>query len=620
MSLIVGITFGMPCWEAIREDPAEALRPTSGSIATDRHGEAFLPLSKNTSLSSLEYKDLPRYMVDALVAREDSRFWSHWGVDVIGFARALATNVASLRFKQGASTLTMQLVEHSYERSQKGAINRIQNKVFEWIMSFRVEYYAKNKFTERSKGKQAILASYCNRVGFGHGTGGLVEAAKYYFKKKPHELTLGECAHLAGLLRAPTANSAYRNLENALLARDAVIARMLQLNLITDKQAKNAHFYVTTSPKAPDRKGDGFTIEMVRRELSKLEKTGLIPQNIDEQGNTEVVLTLDADFQHRVTGLVRSELSHIEQKPDFNRSGGQLEGAAVVLENATGAILAIVGGRDYSQQMFNCAVDGSREIASAIKPLIFANYVDLKPKPTQWRISNDVLGKTEAAGMQGNYNPHETSLLPTGKYSISDAIAYSSNRASLRAGAFIGWNRWNALIQQLHLTPSTLPKSTDIWIGSFPVSPLSAAKAYATIARCGSIPDPHLIAEVRQRELGLNRSLYVHHNQTNSIFSPLSCSVVHRGMLKVLSHGTASRYAKPRKNESIAGKTGTSSDIADVWFVGYTDTVTIAVWIGFHNNRNPIVRRGDAASIAYPLFEKIVRNLPEKFPAVVETH
>ncbi len=618
-SFNAGIGFGLPLCQAMLEDPAKALHPTTGAIATDRKGEPFLPLSEDNTLASLEYKDLPRFMVDALVAREDSRFWTHWGVDLIGFARAVVANLASLRFKEGASTLTMQLVEHSYTRSQKGAINRVQNKVFEWIMAFRVEYYASHVFSSKSKGKQAILASYCNRVGFGHGTGGLIEAARYYFKKEPHELSLGECAHLAGLLRAPTANSAYRNLENARLARDAVIARMLQLKMITEGQANSAHFYVTSNPKVPNRKGDGFTFELIRREITKLKKTGLIPQDIDETSTTEVILTIDADFHRKVTNLVRDELYHIEQRPEFNKGGGTLEGAAVVLENATGAILAIVGGRNYYQQMFNCAVDGKREIASVVKPLIFANYIDLNPKPNQWRISNEALGKNEASGLQGNYHPHETGLLPTGKHSIIDAIAYSSNRASLRAGSIIGWNRWNTLLQQLHLTPSSLPKSTDTWIGSFPVSPISAAAAYATIARCGTMPEPYLIAEVRKRESGLNRPLYIHKNQSHSIFSPLSCSVVHRGMVKVLSHGTASLNAKPMANGSIAGKTGTSSDIADVWFVGYTDTLTIAVWIGFHNNRNPIVRRGDAASLAYPLFEKIVRSSPEKFPAAVNS-
>jgi penicillin-binding protein 1A len=615
---IVGFLAGEPFWDALSRDPALAIRPPASVTLLNRDQRLYMALSDGRVSRRVAYDELPDYMVKAVLAREDSRYWTHFGVDLKGFARAFVTNLKSGRVRQGGSTITMQLVQHVYGRPEGNLLASLQEKVFEAVMAIRIELWASNEFKDRRAGKEALLTNYLNVVSFGHGTRGLAEAAYHQFNgKKPAEMTLGECAYMAGLLRAPSKNSAYINEENARLARDKIRDRLTALNWITPKEAENMNFYVGSHPKRPQQPGDGFTREVARKEISRLTAEGKVPKDLESLPGVEVVMTLDMEFQTQAQRVLREEIQSLERSPGYGGKPGELDGAVVVFDHSTGGALALVGGRDFTRRQFNCALQGKRTIASTIKPFVFASYLEAKGLAGDAMLPNTPLVRRMVGNLPGNLEPRETSQLSSGRsHRLTDGLAFSSNRMTLQAGAATGWPAWQSNAEKLGLWQNGMVSSTDAWLGACEVSPWQATAAFMTLARGGSCVTPHVISEVRQRQGKTLTRIWQERPTPVLIFQPATMATIHEGLRQVLLKGTASGKGRSfaLKVPSVAGKTGTSDDVSDAWFIGYTDSMTIGVWIGFPEGRKAISKHGDGATIAYPVFERIVKSAPGSFP------
>ncbi|MGZ5504486.1 MAG: transglycosylase domain-containing protein, partial [Chthoniobacterales bacterium] len=309
--------------------------------------------------------------LDALIAREDTRFYKHGGLDMRGVLRALVRNIASSSVKQGASTITQQLARNSLPLGGRN----LRRKMLEAMVALRIE---------RQFNKQQILELYVNRIYFGSGCYGIETASQAYFGKNASKLNLSEAALLAGLIRSPNRFSPLKNPEGATLQRNAVLDRMLELKKISAGQAREAKVTrVTSNPKRLPQIQENYAMEAVQRDLSLL----LSPDQIDF-GGLYIYTTLDPTVQHAAEQALESHLSKVERQQNFRHpakanyhppTDGEdsampyLEGAVVVIDNNSGGVRALVGGRDYAQSKFNRAIaPANRQVGSAFKPFVYA--------------------------------------------------------------------------------------------------------------------------------------------------------------------------------------------------------------------------------------------------------
>lgn len=601
-----------PFLKSRNADPARAITPELQIRLLDKKEELYMTWPERGWRDSLKYTDFNPYMVKAAIAREDQRFFSHNGTDWIGVTRAMVKNIRTCSIQQGGSTITAQLVELSYGYPDDGTVNRIRSKIFELFMTRKVETFATAEAGSKRGGKELILAAYLNRVEFGFQTVGIGEGAYFHFGKKPVELTLGESAYLAGLIRAPYGNNAYRDEENAKAARDAVIQNMLDLGMISKAEADKATFYVLKKPNRIRRKGDGFTSSAVRKELQYLEKRGWIQADKIYNSATKIVLTCDFELQNRMKNALDEGIRRVERLPKYRHQQGILQGAAIAIENETGGILASVGGRSFDILSYDCALEGSRPAGSTLKAFGFACWMDAKGKGSQNLLSNLPLSSTELIGVKNwevNPSPHETGKLSCGNHSVWEGLAYSSNRMAQRAFLEAGTANWNRLFRAVGLSRSPLPPSSKVWLGTIDVRPVDLAAAYAVFPNGGLYKEPYLIEKI----VSNGKVVFQRPQSGTQVLSRHACIETIAALREVLRVGTASSYGGKEliAHHDVAGKTGTCDRVTDVWFVGFSSEITIAVWMGIAEGSIPIVSGESGGSLAFPVWKKVMEDLPQ---------
>lgn len=611
--LLIGFLLlaGDPLWKVATSDPAWAFEPDAQAMLLDRHNEVLVTWPEYGDRRPVEPSELSDDMVHAVLAREDQRFFKHPGIDPVGLGRAASADLKARRIVQGGSTLTMQLVERVYDYPQHSDLQKIRAKIFELLMAPRIELHALTKHGDFADAKDAVLAAYLSRVEYGHRTVGLREAAHFYFKKKPEQLSLGESAYLAGLIRGPSVNNAYRSPENARLARDAVIANMEKLEFISSARADQVSFYVDSEPGRKSRIGDGFTSAAVRRELDELASAGEIPTDYLGSDRLLVYLGLDPGLQETAETALFSQLRSIESRRGFRAKRGELQGAVVAIDNASGSILATVGGRDFDRLSYDCAQQARRTVASAVKPFVYASLFETAGFSAEDSLSNSGLSEIEAAGFSGPRFPRETTALSERDHPLWKGLAYSSNRMTLRAGVSGNFAAWTRLLSRTGLVDEAPRRDTASWLGSFEVKPVDLAAAYAVFPRGGHYTSPYL---VRRVELD-GSTIYRAEPESRRVLSTTACNEVTASLRNVLRVGTASAYGGESfaKKFSVAGKTGTSDGVGDAWFVGYSSDVTVAVWIGFPDGGRTILEGGTGGNLAFPVWKEIMEKLPNDF-------
>lgn len=603
---------GSPLWWFIKSNPDWAFEAGADALLVGRDDQLYLTWPEYGDRRPVFYDDLPGHLVNAVKAREDQRFHEHPGIDFKGLARAAVVDFREKRIVQGGSTVTMQLVERVYGYPQNTNLQKVRAKIFELIMAPRLELHSWLKHRDREEGKNAVMAAYLSRVEFGHRTVGVREAAHCYFGKDVNKLTLGESAYLAGLIRGPSVNNAYRSPENAREARDAVISNMERLDLITPAQADRVHFYVGATPLRKGRKGDGFVSAAVRREMDELVKEGAIPSDYLKSNRLKVYLGCDPELEKVARTELLKRLKQIESRKSFNGARGALQGGVVVVDNESGMILASIGGRDFDRLSYDCALQGNRAVASAGKPFIYAALMEKERLTARDEISNAGLTEAEAGKVEGLMFPRETKALEEGVHPLWKGLAYSSNRMTLRAGAMAGQLPWHRLLRETGLIGGEpLPATTASWLGTYGVRPVDLAAAYAIFPRGGFYTEPYLIRRV---EID-GRTIFRQRPKSRRVLSTRTCNEITTSLREVVRVGTASSYGGKQLAGSVpvAGKTGTSDEVCDAWFVGYSSAVTAVVWIGFPEGNRTILEGETGGSLAFPVWKGIMENLPDEY-------
>jgi penicillin-binding protein 1A len=586
--------------------PGRLVVPRKRARILDRRGNLYTHFGSEQI--DVDYDDLPQHLVHALLAREDSRFFEHDGVCWWGFGRAVVVNVIKRDIKQGASTFTMQLVEKAYQLPQGGKWNRWQSKFTEWTLASRGEEALEAEVGSKAEAKKRILAAYLNRVEFGHGTVGIGSAARFYFTKQVKDLTLGESAMLAGLLRATSANSPYVNSDNARAARDAVIARMLKKGWISEKDAKSAKFLAVSNPSAPRPKHNGYLPAAIKREINALIKAGELPADFWKHEDLVVHSTLDLWAQEILDSEISAGCSRIDGKARSSDKD-RLEGGALLLNNEGGEILALVGGQNFQRQQYDLALMSERQAASIVKPFVYGTYVEAGGSMSD-RCSNGSLTPTECRAL-GGWNPANASCLPVDIHPLKTGLAYSDNYMTIRVGLHVGLPSLRETFARAGLIPASMTSvKPSVLLGTFDASLAEAVSAFSAFPRGGTRVSPRMVKGI---ELN-GRTIYTGKPSTTSVFSRSTCAQVHRGMREAMTNGTGARAVQMSGLRApVAGKTGTSQNAADAWWVGYVEDVTLGVRFGRDSNR-PITSTASGGNVAAPAATRIFKRLGERIP------
>ncbi|MDD5348953.1 MAG: PBP1A family penicillin-binding protein [Chthoniobacteraceae bacterium] len=567
-----------------------AIYDCNGNAFSRRAGEdrIVVPLSKVS----------PRF-IDALLAREDTRFYRHCGIDAVGIARAVIRNAIHLRAREGASTLTQQLARNSFDLGGRN----LHRKLLEAFVALRIE---------RSFSKAQILECYVNRIYYGAGVFGVETASRTYFDKPSANLTLGEAAMLAGLIRSPSRFSPFHNPQGALRERDTVLDRMAAVGKITAAQAAQAKAQpVALSTARPPTAGDGYAMGLIEEALAL---------NLDSDqlaaGGLRVYTTLDPALQKTAEAALDAELTKVEERPGYAHPkradfGGRTDGAAktpylqgalLMLDNATGGIRAIVGGRNYAESTYN-RVYARRPVGSTFKPFVYAAaYASGRLTPTT-PVSDDPIRRREIAGAP-NWTPGNSDGTFRGLLPAEEGLVLSRNTMSARVGNLAGLDAVRGVANAAGLGPA--PEFPSIYLGSFECSLRDLVSAYTLFPNGGVRRQPYLISRVEDAR---GKTIYQASAQETRALSPGVCWMVTAGLQKVMERGTG---ASANFRGTVAGKTGTTNDYKDAWFVGYTRTLTCGVWVGL-DEPAPIAPHGYGAALALPVWCDVMNAASERY-------
>ncbi len=530
-ALIAWYAYDLPPLDDV---PALKRQPAVTLLATD--GRRFARFGQVTA-EPVTVAQLPPYVPSAVLAVEDARFYGHFGIDLLGLARAVVVNIAAGRIVQGGSTITQQLAKNVF----LGPERTLRRKVQEVILSLWLE----KKFT-----KNQILSLYLNRVYLGGGNFGIEAASRSYFAKPAAKLRLNEAAMLAGLLKAPSRYSPTRNRGRAARRAAVVLDRMVATGAITAAQARVVKRNPARLRRQPVRVGRYFAdwaLEQARGYVG----TG--------QGDIQVQTTLDIRLQQAAEEAVERILAG----PGKARGVGQ---AAVVVMAPDGALRAMVGGRDYGESQFNRVTQALRQPGSAFKPFVYLAGLEAGLRPDTTML--------DAPVRIGRFRPKNYGNKYHGEVSLTEALAGSYNSVAVRVLQHAGTDRAIRWARSLGIT-TPLRREAGLALGTSEVTPLEMAQAYAAFANGGNAVFTHGVSAVKDAH-GREISRRYGSGPGNRIGPDMLAEI--NGMMRaVLQQGTgkAAWFGFP-----AAGKTGTTQDYRDAWFIGYSADYVTAVWLG----------------------------------------
>ncbi len=519
----------------------------------------------------LTLKELPAYMPKAVIAIEDRRFYSHFGVDPMGVARALVANVLHRSVAQGGSTITQQLAKNLFLTQER----TIQRKLQELGLALWLE----RKFT-----KTEILELYLNRVYFGSGAWGVEQAAQRYFGKSARQVTLAEAALLAGLVKSPSRLAPTRNFDAAERRAHVVLAAMAEMGFVTDAAASIA---IAKRPRIVAPPGQGsvnYAADWIMDALEDL--IGHVEEDIVVETSIDPLLQANAE---------KALVDELAQKGE---KGGVSQGAVIAM-TPDGAVRALVGGRNYAESQFNRAVAAKRQPGSAFKPFVYLTAIERGLNPETVRDDKPVKVK--------GWQPENYSREYFGPVTLSKALAMSLNTVSVRLTMEFGPT---AVVRTAHRLgiASKLEPNASIALGTSEVSVLELTSAYATFANGGMAVSPYAVERVRTPG---GKILYVRdHKPLGRIVEATYVGMMNAMMRETLTVGTAQKAVLP--GWPAAGKTGTSQDFRDAWFIGYTSRLVTGVWLG--NDDSAPTRKVTGGGMPVDVWSRFMRGAHQGVP------
>jgi len=568
-------------------ESAAAYRPSVTSKIFDRNnlvvGEIYLE-KRNV----VPFKAIPPHVVNAFVAAEDANFFRHKGVDYIAIARAIGKDVLSGGFAQGASTITQQTVKSLFLTPEK----TIGRKLKELILAYRIE---------KKLSKDEILYLYLNQIYLGDGAYGVEAAAQTYFGRGVSTLSVAEGALLAGLAQAPTRYPPRHHIDKARARQRYVLRRMAEVGFIDRETAEKEYkARLVLAPPSTFRSEAAYFLEYVRVYLQ--EKYGADAMYRNE---FKIYTTIDERLQEAAYEALTKGVRRMEEA---NKYKG-LQGAMLCMDPRTGGVLAMVGGVDFGTSQFNRALQARRQPGSAFKPIVYAAALDkgktlistVDDSPIEFSRSETEIWKPK------NYDDTFLGPIP-----LLEALAKSRNLATVRLLNEIGVDTVIGMARNLGIQ-SPIERNLSIALGSSGVTPLELVTAYSTFADGGQRPTPFFIREVQD---GQGRVLERTTPKIVQAIAPETAYLTIRLLQEVLRTGTGA--SAKRLSPNLAGKTGTTNENTDAWFIGGLPNLITGVWVGF-DTPTTLGKRQTAASVALPIwaqfFGQVLKFIPDReFP------
>lgn len=666
-----------------RVDSLADFTPSLVTQLYDKDGQVFRTFARERRVM-LKESEIPAIVEQAVLASEDSNFFRHGGIDAMGIARAMVTDVKQGKFVQGASTITMQLARSVFLSREK----TWRRKIEETLLAVELE---------KTYSKQQILTLYLNLLNLGHGNYGVEAASRYYFGKPAKNLTLVEAATLAGIIPAPSRYSPYKVPDLVLKQRNRVLRRMLAEGYITPQQhqAAAAQPLLVTSQQAEQSLAPYFAEDIRKGLESRYGVTALYERGL------QVQTTLDPMIQNAAEKAVREELRRLDHRrgwrgpiavlndadleqqtlPTWNRAPlvpgrwyqgivlaadrtsarvkigsavypldkrgtawtnrtdlstllqrgavawfrlevpeakagsaetqapgepvlmleqePRMEAAAVVIESSTGAIRAMVGGWDFARNKFNRVTQARRQVGSAFKPFVYGAALE-----AGWTAADTLLdAPTSFLGADGrlSYRPENYYKKHYGIVTLRRALEQSINVPAVKLFDLVGASRVLDFAHRCGIA-SKLPPYPSVSLGSADLLPIELASAFATVANQGTHVEPYLIEKVTSSD---GQVLEQHFPATHTATSAAVAYVLTHMMEGVIDHGTA--FEASKLDIDLAGKTGTTDDFSDAWFVGYTPRYTLLTWVGY-DVKHSLGNGMSGAMAALPMWISMVRN------------
>jgi penicillin-binding protein 1A len=523
--------------------------------------------------AAIPLKALPPYLPQAFVAIEDRRFYHHFGLDPIGLARAVAVNIAARGVREGGSTLTQQLAKNLFLTQER----TVSRKIDEVIIALALEkQYSKNE----------ILELYLNRVYFGSGAYGVEAAAQRYFGKSARVVTLAEAAMLAGLVRAPSRLAPTRNPGLARARSEIVLNAMVDAGFVSAAMAKTARTRPAQIVKNDGPGSTGYVGDWVMDALN--DYVGRFENDVVVQ------TTIDPILQSAAEKALAEELA--KQGDHYGVSQG-----ALVAMDPDGAVRALVGGRSYAESQFNRAVAGHRQPGSAFKPFVYLTALERGLTP-------DTVRDDAPIAVRG-WKPENYSREYYGPVTLTTALANSLNTVSVRLTLEVGAPNVATTARRLGIA-SKLEPNASLALGTSEVTPLELVGAYAPFANGGIGVIPHVIERVRESG---GKILYARIISGSSrVVAPEHVAMMNKMLAETLATGTARRASIP--GWPAAGKTGTSQDYRDAWFVGYTGRMIVGVWLG--NDDGTPTKKATGSGLPVDIWNRFMRTAHQNLPVV----
>ena len=601
LSIIIGIaTFGWlyNLYDEIKHEVDAVINysPKQSTQFFDKDGKLIANTFKDENRDYVKYDDIPARIIEGLVAIEDTQFFEHYGVNPDAISRAMIKNIKAGAYVEGASTLTQQLIKMLVLTREKKLIRKVK----EALLAIRLETILT---------KEEILERYLNHVYFGHGYYGIKTAAKGYFDKDLYELSLKEIAILVGLPRAPSFYDPTKNLQISLARANQVITRLDTLGWINKEQYESSMKEVPTIyNQTLTRNSSPYAIDYAISQL--------VEQIPDIQyGGYKVYLTIDSDAQEIArVALKKSYDEAIKRDLDMRKSSKnlnddsyvkELNGAIVSMESSTGKILALIGGVDYNQSVFNRAYQSKRQAGSAIKPFLYQIALNEGYNPASQLIDISRTYDYTVGGVQKKWQPKNYGGNFQGIVSLRDSLTFSRNLSTLNLVTDVGVGLTTEELKKFGF--KDLVDNLSITLGSMSVSLIEFSEAYSIFSNNGIQVKPYIIEQVINKD---GQSV-TFEPQTKEILKPEQTYLITSILSDVVTRGTG-KTAQVNGIE-LAGKTGTTNNNVDAWFCGYSPSIQTIVWFGNDNNV-PMRKTETGGKIAAPVFSEFFKKYLELHP------
>jgi penicillin-binding protein 1A len=532
---------------------------------------------------------MPTPLVHAFIAAEDARFFEHQGIDFVSIIRALFKNIESMEIVQGGSTITQQITKALLLSPEKSYSRKIKEAILAWRI-------------EKSLSKRDILAIYLNQIYLGHRSYGVEAAALTYFGKHASELSIAESALLAGLPKAPSAYSPIHHPLKAKKRQRYVLQRMVQRGYITSSQAKEAEdmSLIITPPENKNIKVAPYFAEYLRKYLEKVYGSDVL-----YCGGLKVYTPLNLFMQKAAQRAVESGLKDFEKREGRQEGEPGVQGALVAMEPETGHIKSLVGGLHFLENQFNRAIQARRQLGSAFKPVVYAAALDKGYTPTTVLIDSPLVFKIKSD--KEFWEPRNYDLQFKGPITMRNALNSSRNIITIKIMQDIGIDYAISYARALGIS-SPLSRDLSLALGSSGVSLLEITRAYASFANQGFKVEPVFITRVVDRNGTL---LQENKPELTKAISPQTAYLMTSLLTSVVEEGTGRRVKA--LNRPCAGKTGTTNDVRDAWFIGFTPDLITGTWVGFDNEK-PLGKHETGAVAASPIWLNYMKEVSEGTP------